>query len=95
MQDPKRPRRKRDPELLRRLRREATECALCGVPPPLDPHHVYPRAQGGSDVPENIVMLDDGLEIADEPLIAAIDPDIHAVLQDNPQGPPGDEPRAA
>ena len=30
------------------------------------------------------------IEIADKPLIAAIDPDIHAVLQDNPQGPPGD-----
>src|SRR4051794_6314166 len=30
------------------------------------------------------------IEIADKPVIAAIDPDIYTVLQDNPQGPPSD-----
>ena len=57
MHDPRPEKRTRDPEIFRKLHREAKECALCGIAPPLEAHHVYPRSQGGDDVRADLVLV--------------------------------------
>jgi hypothetical protein len=54
--DPKREKRIRDPELLRRMHFEFEECVICGVVD-FSVHHVLKRSQGGDDVRENLVAL--------------------------------------
>ena len=49
--------RRRDPALLRLLKFEYDECALCGVTWMLHLHHVVRRSHGGDDVRANIVCL--------------------------------------
>ena len=48
----------KDPDLLKLLRLQATECALSGATTRLSLHHIYPRGQGGDDVRGNIVVLE-------------------------------------
>lgn len=48
----------KDPDLLKLLRIQATECALSGATSRLSLHHIYPRGQGGDDVRANIVVLE-------------------------------------
>lgn len=59
MEDPKPPKRIRDPEALRRFRLEhlGEPCSVCERRPGIDPHHVQYRSQGGDDVPENLLWL--------------------------------------
>lgn len=45
----------RDAPLMRLMHIRGVICVLCGQPGSL--HHIYPRGQGGDDVPENLVGL--------------------------------------
>jgi hypothetical protein len=54
--DPKREKRIRDPELVRRMHFEFEECCICGDVL-FSVHHVLKRSQGGDDVRANLVAL--------------------------------------
>ena len=54
--DPKRPKRIRDPELMRRMHFEFDECCICGNID-FSVHHILKRSQGGDDVRANLVAL--------------------------------------
>jgi hypothetical protein len=56
--DPKPAKRVKNPKLMKSLHVRGVICVLCGKPGSL--HHVYPRGQGGDDVPENLVGLCQG-----------------------------------
>jgi len=49
--------RRRDPALLRLLKYEYDECAICGLTVGLHLHHILLRSRGGDDVRANIVPL--------------------------------------
>lgn len=53
--DWKREKRVKNPKAMKALHVRGVICALCGNPGSL--HHVYPRGQGGDDLPENLVGL--------------------------------------
>lgn len=53
--DPKPGKRVKDKALMKRLHTRGVICVLCGKPGSL--HHIYPRGQGGDDLPENLVGL--------------------------------------
>lgn len=53
--DFKKPKRVKDPKAMKSLHIRGVICVLCGDPGTL--HHIYPRGQGGDDVPENLVGL--------------------------------------
>ena len=44
-----------DADLLDGVRRQP--CAICGAPPPSDPHHIKSRAAWGPDTAANVVAL--------------------------------------
>jgi hypothetical protein len=53
--DPKPAKRIKDPKVMKSLHIRGVICVLCGNPATL--HHVYPKGQGGDDLPENLVGL--------------------------------------
>jgi hypothetical protein len=53
--DFKKPKRAKNPKVMKSLHARGVICVLCGQSGQL--HHVYPRGQGGSDVTENLVGL--------------------------------------
>lgn len=53
--DPKPAKRVKNPKVMRDKHVRGVICVLCGDPGSL--HHVYPKGQGGDDVPENLVGL--------------------------------------
>lgn len=53
--DPKPAKRVKNPKVMKSLHVRGVICVLCGKPGSL--HHVYPRSQGGDDVPENLLGL--------------------------------------
>lgn len=58
MQDPRPPKRKKDPALLRQMHLEGGECVVCGATWGLTLHHKIRRGQpGGDDARENLVFL--------------------------------------
>jgi 5-methylcytosine-specific restriction endonuclease McrA len=57
MQDPRPPKRVRDPELLCRMHLEGGECEVCGTAQGLELDHRIRRSQGGGDTRENLRWL--------------------------------------
>lgn len=59
MEDPKPPKRIRDPDALRRFRLEhqGEPCDLCELRLGVHVHHKTFRSQGGGDVPDNLLWL--------------------------------------
>lgn len=60
-QDPKRTPRIKDPVLLRLLKYTSDECEISGFTEGLHLHHCIFKSQGGDDVRENIICLNEGL----------------------------------
>ena len=59
--DQKRPRRIKDPALMRLLKYEVDECEVTGGVGLLHLHHVILKSQGGDDLRENILSMTEGL----------------------------------
>jgi 5-methylcytosine-specific restriction endonuclease McrA len=53
--DPRPEKRIKDPAVMKALHVRGVVCALCGNPGTLD--HIYPKGQGGDDVPSNLMGL--------------------------------------
>ena len=70
--DPKRPKRVKNPAAMKQAHARGVTCVLCGKAGSL--HHVYPRGQGGDDVPENLIGLCGSGTTGEHGLIEANDP---------------------
>ncbi len=55
--DPRPEKRKKDTDVMKKMHKKGLRCEITGKQP-ASLHHVYPRGQGGDDVPENLVALE-------------------------------------
>lgn len=58
MEDPRPPKRIRDPDALRRFKLEHLHepCWVCELRPGTDAHHIVFRSRGGDDSPDNLIL---------------------------------------